>query len=77
MHAKVYRIEDRSCPTVRFHRSGQEKDFDPPEDKSNKRAIRTTLESALDFGERMGASERQLFAIGKALTDAGYHFTKR
>jgi len=76
MHAKVYREGDGTRLKVRFHGSGAEEDFELPEDSSDKRAIRTALDSALEFGERNGASKGQLFAIRKALTEAGYHLTK-
>lgn len=76
MHAKVYREGNGPFLTVRFHGSGKEQDFDLPEDRTDKAAIRSALESALSFGEENGASKGQLFAIRKALTDANYHLTK-
>ncbi len=76
MHAKVYHDQNAACLRVHFHGSGAEEKFELPGDRSDKRAIRATLESALDFGERNGASKGQLFAIRKALTEAGYHLTK-
>ena len=76
MHAKVYREGAVSVLKVRFHRSGKEEEFDLPTDKSDKRAIRLVLESALSFGEQNGASRGQLFAIRKALTEDGFHLTK-
>ncbi len=76
MHAKVYREGYGRYLKVRFHGSGEEQNFDLPEDRSDKRAIRSALESALNFGEKNNASKGQLFAIRKALTDADYHLTK-
>ena len=61
---------------VRFHGIGEEQNFDLPADSSDKRAIRTAMNNALDFAKRNAASKGQLFAIRKALTDAGYHLTK-
>ncbi len=76
MHAKVYSEENGPYLKVLFYGSGEEQNFDLPDDRSDKRAIRATLNSALAFGERSGASRGQLFAIRKALTGAGYHLTK-
>jgi hypothetical protein len=41
--------------------------------KSNKEGIRRVLEEALYFGEKHGATDGQLKAIRKALTENGYH----
>ena len=76
MHAKVYQEADGSCLKISFRTSGMKAEFELPGDKSDKRAIRIVLESALEFGEANGASKGQLFAIRKALTEAGYHLTK-
>ena len=76
MHAKVYRGTSCDHLKVRFHDSGTEENWDLPEDHADKPGIRTVMNSALEFGEANGASKGQLFAIRKALTDAGHHLTK-
>lgn len=76
MHAKVYVEGGEPFLKIRFHGSGDEHDFDLPNDKSDKPAIRRAMESALEFGDKSGASKGQLYAIRKALTDAEFYLTK-
>ncbi len=76
MHTKVYQENSGDYLKVSFHDGGTEKNWDLPEDRADKTGIRTVRNSALEFGEANGASSGQLFAIRKALTDAGYHLTK-
>jgi len=57
---------------VVFPEIGKSQEWDLPV-KSNKEEIRRILEEALDFGEKHGATDGQLKAIRKALTESGYH----
>lgn len=76
MHAKVY--QGKTCDNLRvlFHGNGADERWDLPKDRSAKGEIRAVMNAALAFGEANGASRGQLFAIRKALTDAGYHLSK-
>jgi hypothetical protein len=57
---------------VRFPEDGTFRAWDLPP-KNDKDGIRQVLKEALDFGEKNDATDGQLKAIRKALTDKGYH----
>jgi len=44
--------------------------------KSDKSALRKTTYDAMEFAGHNGATDGQILAVRKALTDAGYHLTK-
>jgi len=46
----------------------------PP--RADKQSIRKTTYEAMEFAEKKGATEGQILAVRKALTNAGYHLTK-
>lgn len=60
--------------TVTFD-DGQQQSWNLPS-KSEKEAIRKVREAAADFATEHGATKGQVFAVYKALTDAGYHLTR-
>ena len=66
-------VSDNSL-TISFV-DGPSREFPLPS-RSDKNAIRATRAEAMKWGENSGASQGQIDAIKKALTDAGYHLTR-
>ena len=67
------RVEN-GCLSVSFQ-SGHAESWDLPS-KGDKEGIRKVRDRACEFAEMNGATEGQVNAVKKALTDKGYHLIK-
>jgi len=60
--------------SVRFDRGPEHEWKLPP--RTDKQSIRRITYEAMEFAKKNGATEGQILAVRKALTNAGYHLTK-
>jgi len=60
--------------SVRFDR-GPEREWKLPP-RADKQSVRKITYEAMEFAKKNGATEGQILAVRKALTNAGYHLTK-
>ena len=67
------RVQDDKL-TVRIE-GGPSRQWSLPS-RSDKQTLRKLTYEAMDFAKNNGATEGQILAVRKALTDAGYHLTK-